>query len=430
MRWAAWLLRLVLVALGIVQLALGNPSGALVALEGLLVSLLPRLVAWRSARPFPPTIELLFVFGMTLQFASESLKLFEYLTYWDKIVHPTLVALTAWLAAWLLLGYRDRYRRRLPIHLVAALGLLLGITVGGAWEYVEFASDWFADADLQKSNADTMTDLVANNAGAFVALILSLRLYPRWLSAEERNHTGELAQWLALGPTKVLERHGHLLGGAFAAGVAGVLIAAQAIDRDWPPLPPDAPAGGNLASNAAAAAPASFAVLAGDWSVDPDLGLCRADPAHPKPGSERPGLVQLAPGSVYGRDDRLFEVQASVFEQRPPLTEGTQMDGGVAFGIRDANNFYLLEQSALHDVLRLDRYVHGRRRDVHERLVRTRGNEWHTVRVRVEGERVTAAVDGQDVFSVDGVAEPAGGIGLWARTAAATCFGDAQVEVQ
>jgi hypothetical protein len=313
---------------------------------------------------------------------------------------------------------------------VAALGLLLGFTVGAMWEYVEFAADWFADADLQKSNADTMTDLISNNAGAFVALILSLRLYPRWLSAEERKHTGELAQWLAFGPSKLLERHGRLLGGAFVLAVVGVLMAAQVIDRDWPPLPPDAPPGEKLAWSAAGAAPSSMAVLAGDWAPDPELGLCRMDPVHPKPGSEKPGLVQLAPGTVYGRDGQSFEVQANVFEQRPPLSDGTQMDGGVAFGIRDATNFYLLEQSALHDVLRLDRYVHGRRRDVHERLARTRGNEWHTLQVRVEGERVTAGVDGQDVFSVDGVAESAGGIGLWARTAAATCFGEAEVEVQ
>jgi hypothetical protein len=430
MRWATWLLRLGLVGLAVVQLALGNPSGALVALEGVLVSLLPRLIQWGSARPFPVTIELLFVFGITLQFASESLKLFEYLTYWDKIVHPTLVALTAWLAAWLLLGYRDRFRRRLPIHLVAALGLLLGITVGATWEYVEFASDWFADADLQKSNADTMTDLISNDAGAFVALILSLRLYPRWLGEDERKRTGELADWLAVGPSKVLEHHGRLLGGAFVLAVAGVLIAAQAIDRGWPPLSPDAPQGGDLAWSASTAAPSTVAVLAGDWLPDPELGLCRTDPMHPKPGSEKAGLVQLAPGEVYGRDGQSFELLASVIEQRPPLSEGTQMDGGVAFGITDANDFYLLELSALHDVLRLDRYVHGRRRDVHERLVRTRGNEWHTLHVRVEGGQVSAGIDGQDVFSVDQVAETAGGVGLWARTAAATCFADAQVEVQ
>src|SRR5438309_352905 len=143
MRWESWLARLALAGLAVFQVAGGNPSGALVATQGLVVSLLPRLIERLSGIPVPRPMELLFVLGMALQFGSESLKLFELFTYWDKIVHPTLVALTAWLTAWFLLGYRDAFQKRSPIHLVAALALLLGVTVGAAWEYVELASDWF-----------------------------------------------------------------------------------------------------------------------------------------------------------------------------------------------------------------------------------------------------------------------------------------------
>jgi hypothetical protein len=182
----AWLLRLGLAGLAAIQVLQGVTSGALVAAEGLVVSLLPRLLERLSKTPVPRPIEALFVFGIALQFTSESLKLFELFTYWDKIVHPTLVALTAWLSAWLLLGYRDAFDKRLPIHLVAAFALLLGISVGGAWEYVEFASDWFGDANLQKSTADTVTDLIANDIGAFIAVLLALRLYPTWLSKAQR----------------------------------------------------------------------------------------------------------------------------------------------------------------------------------------------------------------------------------------------------
>ncbi|HEY3063228.1 MAG TPA: hypothetical protein VGL99_30010, partial [Chloroflexota bacterium] len=177
MRWESWLLRLALAGLAIFQVVTGNPQGAFVAAEGAVVALIPRLVERLSKTEVPRSMEALFVFGIALQFVSESLKLFEQFTYWDKIVHPTLVALTAWLSAWLLLGYRDAFRKRLPVHVIAAVGLLLGIAVGATWEYVEFASDWFGDADLQKSNADTMTDLISNDVGAFVALQFSLRLY-------------------------------------------------------------------------------------------------------------------------------------------------------------------------------------------------------------------------------------------------------------
>ena len=105
------------------------------------------------------------------------------------------------------------------------------------------------------------------------------------------------------------------------------------------------------------------------------------------------------------------------------------MDAGVAFGIRDDKDFDLVEQSALHDILRLDRWVHGKRRDLREKLFRTHGNEWHVLRVDVSGSTVSAGVDGETVFSVDHVPDTDGAVGLWARAAAATCFSDAQITV-
>jgi hypothetical protein len=400
-----------------------------VAVEGVLVSLVPPLIVRLSGLRIPRLMELLFVFGITLQFVSESTKLFELFAYWDKIVHPTLVAITAWLGAWLLLGYRDAYHKRLPIHLVAALALLLGVTVGAAWEFVEFASDWFGDANLQKSNADTMSDVISNDLGAFVATLLGLRLYPRWLAAQQRVEAGQLARWLALGPSRVLDRYGRLIGAGCALALCGVLVAAAAIDVGWPALPADAPPGVSLSWSGLNQADPSVAVLAGDWLPDAERGTCRLNLEQPKPGSEKLGLLEIAPGSVYGSNFQLVSLQTQVFEERPAQFGGTQMDGGIAFGIRDAGNFYLLEQSALHDVLRLDRYIHGRRRDVRERLVRTRGNEWHTLHVRLQGQRVVAGVDGQDLLRADDVADTAGGIGLWARATAATCFSGLSVEV-
>jgi hypothetical protein len=105
------------------------------------------------------------------------------------------------------------------------------------------------------------------------------------------------------------------------------------------------------------------------------------------------------------------------------------MDAGIAFGIRDADDYYVLEQSALHDILRLDRYVHGKRRDVREKLYRTHANDWHTLGLTVQGDQVTAAIDGQSIYSVSGVPDTAGGVGVWARTAEASCFDQVAVRV-
>jgi hypothetical protein len=42
---------------------------------------------------------------------------------------------------------------------------------------------------------------------------------------------------------------------------------------------------------------------------------------------------------------------------------------------------------------------------------------------------VTAGVDGETIYTVSGIANTDGPIGLWARAAAATCFSDVTVTV-
>jgi hypothetical protein len=142
------------------------------------------------------------------------------------------------------------------------------------------------------------------------------------------------------------------------------------------------------------------------------------------------GVLELTPGLAYGGDGQPFTMQARYYEERPPNLSGSEMDAGVVFGIRDADNFGLLEQSALHDVLRLDTFVHGRRRDLRDKLFRTHGDEWHTLQVTVSGSTVTAGVDGQTIYTVADVPRTDGPIGLWARAAAPTCFSDVTVTTQ
>ena len=429
--WDSWLLRAALVGTAVYQLLGGNTGkqGALVALEGFVVSLIPLAVARLSRTHVPRALEFAFVLGMALQFISESAKLFELFYYWDKIVHPTLVALTSMIAAWLLMGYRDAFGKRLPVHLGALFGMLLGMAVGAFWEFIEFSSDWFGNANLQKSNGDTITDLVANNTGALLATLLALWMYTHRFSPNQRREMGQVARWLAHGPTVLLRRHGGALGALLALAFVAVTGAAVWIDRDAPALASDLPVGASQSWQFTDAAALSNAqVLSGDWVPDP-RGVCRENLDHPRPGSEKMGLLELAPGSVYGADGRSVTVEARYFEERPPKEEGSEMDAGIAFGIRDPANFDLLEQSALHDILRLDHYIHDRRRDVREKLFRTHGNEWHTLGLSMLGSTVTAAVDGEQIYSVSDVPTTAGGIGLWARGAAATCFSDVTVSV-
>ncbi len=403
----------------------GNRDGAMVAGEGFVVSLAPLLVGRLSQTHVPRPLELAFVLGMALQFISESTKLFELFTYWDKIVHPTLIALTAMIAGWLLLGYAEAFGKRIPIQLAAAFGLLLGMSVGAFWEFVEFASDWFGDANLQKSNADTLTDILSNDIGAFVATLFGLWAYTHALSPNQRREMGQIARWLGHGLSRLFDRHGRVIGTALAVLFGVMLFFSQWMDRGEPALASGLPAGKSHSWDFVADPYGDTDVVAGDWVPD-ERGICRVNLEHPKPGSEKLGLLSLAPGTAYGPN---YSIRARYFEERPPITQGTEMDAGVGFGIRDAQDFNLLEQSALHDVLRLDRYIHGKRRDLREKLFRTHGNEWHTLQLDVVGSTATAGVDDQTIFTVTDVPDTEGGIGLWARAAAATCFSSAEVTV-
>ena len=428
LHWESWLLRGVLIGTFAFQLATGNKDGAIVAAEGVVVSLAPILIQRLARTHVPRPLEFAFVLGMALQFFSESTKLFEVFYYWDKIVHPTLVALTALIAAWLLLGYRDAFAKRLPTHLAAAFGLLLGLTIGAFWEFVEFASDWFGNADLQKSNGDTMTDIMANDVGAFVATLLGLWLYFHVLRPTQREEMGRVARWLGHGPARLLDRCGRPIGVLAALALAAILFASQWVDRDRPALASDLATGSTSDWSFATGASVLTQTLTGDWVPDA-RGICRENLEHPKPGSEKMGLLELQPGTGYGLDGQPFSIQAQYFEERPPKVEGSEMDAGIAFGIRDAGNFLLLEENALHDILRLDRYVNGKRRDLREQLLRTHGNEWHTLTLSVNGDAVTAGLDGQPIYTVSGLHDTAGPIGVWGRSAAPTCFSTVQVQV-
>ena len=424
LHWESWLLRLGLLGLAVFDISTGTTQGAIVAVEGFVVSLFPLLIERLSHTHVPRSLELVYVLGMTLQFTSESTKLFEVFYYWDKIVHPGLVALTALMAGWLLLGYRDVYAPRLPNHFVGLLGWLSGASIGAVWEFIEFSSDWFGDADLQKSNADTMSDLLANDIGALVAILIGQYLFLHVFSADQRREIGQVAHWLTSGLGKLLDRAGRPVGVVVALGIAAAIGAGVWIDRN-PPALAEGLAPGDSHAWTFTSSMDDVQPLLGDWVADP-RGTCRVNLEHPRPGSEKMGLLELAPDRLYTR----FSMRAHYLEERPPKVEGSQMDAGIAFGIRGPQDFYLLEESALHDILRLDRYVHGKRRDIREKLVRTHANEWHTLDLTVQGDHVTAGLDGNPVYEVSGVPDTAGGVGLWGRTASATCFDSAQVQVQ
>ena len=424
LHWESWALRALLAGVLAFQFATGNAAGAVVAGIGLALSLVPLAITRFSHFHVPRLLDSAFTLAVALQFVSESFKLFELFTYWDKLVHSAEIFLAAAVAAFLVFGYRDLNHLRVPDQACAASAMLFGMTLGSVWEVIEFAFDWFGNAHLQKSNADTMTDFLWNAAGAVFGALLGAWLYCHRTDAAQRQKLGRIADWLTNWLAGQLTRRGKVVGFALAVVFVAVIAAGWYVNRASLPPPSGAP-GDSQSWSFPADVPAAQ-VVAGHW-VPADSGLCRVNADTPRPGSEQPGLVRLQSDAAYGQTR--FAFAARDWVERPALGQGTMMEAGIAFGIRDPENFYLLRQSVLHDVVVLERYVDGRKYDMVEEHVITRANSDHTLGVEVDGDRVRALFDGVPLFETGGVQDTTGGIGLWSRVTASGCFQSATVTV-
>lgn len=96
---------------------------------------------------------------------------------------------------------------------------------------------------------------------------------------------------------------------------------------------------------------------------------------------------------------------------------GGQMDraGGLAVRLHDANTYYVLRANAAEDNVRLYHVTGGRRVQFAGREgLSIAMNRWHTLRLRVEGDRFMAWFNGAPVFEARDARIPGPGrIALW-----------------
>ncbi len=214
--WTAWLLRGLLLAGVAAHLMVGHQRGALVAGIGFALALVPVVIGRLSGQYVPRTLDLTFALAMALQYLSESFRLFDLIGVWDKLVHFVEIALATNLALFLLLGYRRLRRLDVPEALLWVGAALVGVALGTGWEIVEFIQGFFAAENLQLSNVDTMTDLIADAAGATGGAGVAVWLYHHTTVDREREQFGRIAVWLAE----------HLLAGVGITLLLGALLGA------------------------------------------------------------------------------------------------------------------------------------------------------------------------------------------------------------
>jgi len=174
--------------------------------------------------------------GVAVPVLSTALGLYDRIDDWGKLVHAVGGACATALFALLFLGWRDLTRTDVTDELAAVLAICVGILFGLMWEIVEFVRDWVAYSDLQKSNTDTMTDLLWNDVACVLAAVLVVRLHARVADAHDRKQLGETAEWLVDGPSRLLNRHGLTLTVITAACIVAAIAVLWFAGRPVPGL--------------------------------------------------------------------------------------------------------------------------------------------------------------------------------------------------
>ena len=97
--------------------------------------------------------------------------------------------------------------------------------------------------------------------------------------------------------------------------------------------------------------------------------------------------------------------------------------GGIAVRVLDVDNYYVVRANALEDNVRFYRVIKGRRTELKGANTKVSGNEWHTLSLKAEDERVTITFDGKQLFTAtDKAIAGAGKIALWTKADSVTRF--------
>jgi len=175
--------------------------------------------------------------GVLLPLASVAFGLYDRVLHWGKFIHAVDAACATFIFAMLLLGWREWNHIDLSDELAALLAMFAGILFGVLWEIVEFVRDWVASSDLQKSNADTMTDFLCNDIAAIAAVLIGVRVYCHLTTSGDRQELATVAEWLVDGPSRVLERHGFALAIIVSCVIAMCVALLWFAGRPVPGLP-------------------------------------------------------------------------------------------------------------------------------------------------------------------------------------------------
>jgi Domain of Unknown Function (DUF1080) len=158
------------------------------------------------------------------------------------------------------------------------------------------------------------------------------------------------------------------------------------------------------------------------------------DPTAPSKTGYVLAQTASSPGPMFNlciaEDTKYKDVDISVAFK--PMAGKADQGGGIVWRYQDANNYYIARMNPLEDNYRVYKVVAGKRIQLgtKEGLKVPTGptGEWHTLRVRMEGDHIECYLDGQKQLDAkDSTFTDAGKVGLWSKADAQTHFDNFQV---
>jgi len=106
-----------------------------------------------------------------------------------------------------------------------------------------------------------------------------------------------------------------------------------------------------------------------------------------------------------------------------PVDGTVDQAGGIAVRLASPEDYYVVRANALEDNVRFYRVVHGRRQQIQSADLKVTANQWHTLRLRAEGDSFTVSFDDKPLFTAqDGTFASPGKVALWTKSDSVTHF--------
>jgi len=113
-----------------------------------------------------------------------------------------------------------------------------------------------------------------------------------------------------------------------------------------------------------------------------------------------------------------------------PVAGRVDRAAGIAVRVSNADNYYVVRANALEDNVRFYRVVKGSRQQIGGVDIKVTTDEWHTLRLKAEGDTFAIGFDGKTLFTVtDRTFANAGKIALWTKSDSVTRFSQIAIDV-